>query len=92
MIWPQHQLRAHGVGTGGGPPRDWAHHRDEFPASLPNLLRRTELFALETIQDRLSVVEGELNCLYSCYTSQSRIKMANKVAENALGRQSFFRL
>ncbi|MGI6640026.1 MAG: alpha-mannosidase [Limnochordia bacterium] len=85
-------LRVYGVGDhGGGPTRRDLERIIEMSSwpVFPNLRFGTygEFFALaETIQDRLPVVEGELNFVFTgCYTSQSRIKMANKVAENALG-------
>lgn len=85
-------LRVYGVGDHGGGPtrRDLERIIDmnTWPV-FPNLRFGTyrEFFGLvEKIQDKLPVVEGERNFVFTgCYTSQSRIKTANKVAENALG-------
>ncbi len=90
-------LRVYGVGDHGGGPtrRDLERIIDmnTWPV-FPNLRFGTyrEFFALaEAIKDKLPVVEGELNFVFTgCYTSQSRIKMANKVAENALGEAELF--
>ncbi len=41
--------------------------------------------ALEKSRDRLPVYTGEFNCTFTgCYTSQSRIKMANRAAEDRM--------
>ena len=80
--------------TAVGLRRDLERIIDMNTGVFPNLRFGTyrEFFALaEAIKDKLPVVEGELNFVFTgCYTSQSRIKMANKVAENALGEAELF--
>ncbi|RAP75341.1 alpha-mannosidase [Paenibacillus montanisoli] len=45
----------------------------------------------ERIADRLPVVKGELNAVFTgCYTSQSRIKNANRVSEATLNEAELF--
>lgn len=40
---------------------------------------------LEKSRDKFPVIEGELNFIFTgCYTSQSRIKMANRIAEDRM--------
>jgi len=52
-----------------------------------------QFFALaERISDQLPIVRGEQNFVFTgCYTSQSRIKRANREAENALYEAEAFR-
>jgi len=90
-------LNVYGVGDhGGGPTR-----RDlerllamrEWPI-YPRLRFGTyrEYFALaEAAMDRLPVVTGEQNFVFTgCYTSQTRIKTANRVGEATLGEAEWF--
>ena len=84
-------LIVYGVGNhGGGPTRrdlerfmemkDWPI----FPSMRFGTLH--EFFGLaETVRERLPVIDHELNAIFSgCYTTQSRIKLANRRAEAAL--------
>ena len=84
-------LRVYGVGDhGGGPTRRDIQRiidMDTWPV-FPAIRFGTfaEYFAqVEKIAERLPEVKGELNFLYTgCYSSQSRIKKANRLAEAAL--------
>jgi len=84
-------LIVYGVGNhGGGPTRRDLEHFAEmkewpvFPAMRFGTLH--EFFAIaETVRESLPVVDHELNAIFSgCYTTQSRIKLANRRAEAAL--------
>ncbi|MBR5547542.1 MAG: alpha-mannosidase [Clostridia bacterium] len=84
-------LIVYGVGNhGGGPTRrdlecfmemkDWP----VFPTMRFGTLH--EFFAIaETVRERTPVIDHELNAIFTgCYTTQSRIKLANRRAEAAL--------
>jgi len=82
-------LHVYGVGDhGGGATRRDIERIMDYAAwpCMPNLKfgRYTDFFKyIETLD--LPVVEHELNFIFDgCYTSQSRIKKANRVAEKAL--------
>lgn len=84
-------LKVYGVGDHGGGPtrRDLERIRDMntwpvFPTFRFGTFR--DYFAeAETIADRLPTVQGELNFVFTgCYTTQTRIKKANRVAEATL--------
>ena len=90
-------LTVYGVGDhGGGPTRrdlnrilemmDWPL----FPTIKFGTYQ--EFFALcEEERERLPVLTGERNCVFTgCYTSQSRIKKANAMAERMLGAGEMF--
>lgn len=90
-------MRVYGVGDHGGGPtrRDLECIRDMnnwpvFPIFKFGTYK--EFFSLvEKVADALPVVEGELNFMCTgCYTSQSRIKAANRIAEGALGESETF--
>lgn len=81
-------LNVYGVGDHGGGPTRRDIERLGRMASWP--IMPTILFStyraffseLEQYRDTLPVVQGELNFLFDgCYTSQSRIKMANRIGE-----------
>jgi alpha-mannosidase len=82
-------MNVYGVGDrGGGPTRRdimRAHEMDGWPV-FPNFtLSTTHPFyvALEEDGERWEVVDGELNPEFTgCYSSQSRIKRANRLGEN----------
>ena len=84
-------LRSYGVGDhGGGPTRrdiERIIDMDTWPI-FPRVRFGTwaGFFALaEKVRDRLPVVNRELNVVFSgCFTSQSRIKAANRTAETRL--------
>ncbi|MBQ8580290.1 MAG: alpha-mannosidase [Oscillospiraceae bacterium] len=84
-------LSIYGVGDHGGGPtrRDLERIRDMqtwplFPTILHGSLRQFFLH-METYREQLPVVEGELNFVFTgCYTSQSRIKRANRYGEEKL--------
>jgi alpha-mannosidase len=84
-------LKVYGVGDhGGGPTRrdlERLLDMDTWPV-YPNIRFGTfkDFFAqVEKIAGGLPVQEAELNFIFTgCYTSQSRIKRANRLAENAL--------
>lgn len=84
-------LKVYGVGDHGGGPtrRDIERIKDmnSWPI-FPNIRFGTfaEFYALvEPIAHKLPEVKGELNFVFSgCYTSQSRIKMANRIGEATL--------
>ena len=84
-------LCTYGVGDhGGGPTRKDLNRILEmqqwpvFPKLQFGTLR--EFFnEAETVREKLPLVEGELNAIYTgCYTSQSRIKRGNRRAETSL--------
>jgi alpha-mannosidase len=84
-------LRVYGVGDhGGGPTRrdlERIIDMDSWPL-FPRFRFATfrEFFSLaEKTAEKLPVVNRELNFVFTgCYTSQSRIKAANRIAENRL--------
>ena len=84
-------LLIHGIGNhGGGPTRrelDYFRQLTELPI-YPTLRYGTVAGYLESIDgqcDHLPVVTGELNYEFTgCYSSQSLIKMANRLGENYL--------
>lgn len=84
-------LEVYGVGDhGGGPTRrdlERLIDMDRWPI-YPNIRFGTfaDFFAsLEKQRSKLPVVKGELNVIFDgCYTTQSRIKMGNKMSENML--------
>ena len=90
-------LKVYGVGDHGGGPtrRDLERIQDmaTWPV-FPNLRFGTfgEFYAkIEKVADRLPVVKGELNFIFTgCYTSQSRIKKANRIAEATLDTAETF--
>ena len=82
-------LRMYGVGDhGGGPTRRDLNRIIEMNSwpIMPTILFSTfpRFFAeLEAFRDKIPVREGEINYIFTgCYTSQSRIKMANRIAED----------
>lgn len=84
-------LKVYGVGDHGGGPtrRDIEALMDiagwPIAPTLEFSTYRAFFTALEKIRDRFPTVEGELNYVFTgCYSSQSRIKMANRTAETAL--------
>ena len=84
-------LKVYGVGDhGGGPTRRDVERIMEMASwpIMPTVLFSTykAFFAeLEQYRDHLTVLEGEQNFLFSgCYTSQSRIKLANRIAEDRI--------
>ena len=84
-------LRVYGVGDhGGGPTRrdiETILDMQSWPL-YPTIRFGTfhEYFRkLETIRDRLPVIDRELNFVFTgCYTTQSRIKMSNRIAEDRM--------
>jgi alpha-mannosidase len=84
----KYSLKVYGVGDhGGGPTRrdiEKIIRMKEYPI-YPNVKFGTyrEFFQkLEEVKDKLSVIEGELNFVFDgCFTTQSRIKMANRLSE-----------
>lgn len=90
-------LKVYGVGDhGGGPTRrdiERIIDMNTWPV-FPQIRFGTfgEFFALvESIAEQLPKVEGELNFVFTgCYTSQSRIKMANRIAEATLNEAETF--
>ncbi len=90
-------LAVYGVGDhGGGPTRRDITRLKEIASwpIMPEILFGTygQFFAeLERHRDRLPVYEGELNCVFTgCYSSQSRIKMANRVGEDRMYESEYF--
>ncbi|MFD0711481.1 alpha-mannosidase [Paenibacillus sp. GCM10027626] len=84
-------LKVYGIGDHGGGPTRRDIERILDMASWPvfptiEFGTYAQFYAMvEEIASELPVVEGELNFVFSgCYTSQSRIKMANRIAEAAL--------
>lgn len=90
-------LKVYGVGDhGGGPTRrdiERLLDMDTWPV-FPHIRCGTfgEYFALvEKVAPQLPSLSGELNFVFTgCYTSQSRIKRANRLAEAALGASETF--
>ncbi|SFP68299.1 alpha-mannosidase [Caldicoprobacter faecalis] len=90
-------LKVYGVGDHGGGPtrRDLERIIDmnTWPV-FPQI--RFGTFAdfyrlVESIADELPEVKGERNFIFTgCYTSQSRIKMANRISEAALNEAEMF--
>ena len=84
-------LIVYGVGDhGGGPTRrdlECFMEMKEWPV-FPSMRFGTihEFFAIaETVRDKTPVIDHELNAIFTgCYTTQSRIKLANRRAEAAL--------
>lgn len=84
-------LNVYGVGDhGGGPTRrdlELLTEMNDWPI-YPHIRFGTfgEFYELvEQVSDRLPVVTGEQNVVFTgCYTSQSRIKMANRIGEATL--------
>lgn len=84
-------LNVYGVGDhGGGPTRrdiellldmaSWPVYPTVSFGTFRAFFKELEAFA-----DKLPVVEGELNYIFTgCYTSQSRIKAANRISEDRL--------
>lgn len=84
-------LKVYGVGDhGGGPTRrdierlidmaTWPVYPTLTFGTFRGYFKELEKFA-----DKLPVVEGELNYIFTgCYTSQSRIKAANRISEDRL--------
>jgi len=90
-------LKVYGVGDHGGGPtrRDLENIIDmaKWPI-FPQIRFGTyrEYFALtDMVAESLPKVEGERNFIFSgCYTSQSRIKMANRMGEQVLNEAELF--
>jgi len=90
-------LKVYGVGDHGGGPtrRDIERIQDmnQWPV-FPTIRFGTfhEYFSLmEGVADQLPEVHGELNFVFTgCYTSQTRIKQANRVAEATLQEAELF--
>lgn len=86
-------LKVYGVGDhGGGPTRkdiELLLDMDSWPM-FPNFKFGTyrEFYnKIEEIKETLPVVEGELNFVFTgCYTTQSRIKTANRIGELKLNQ------
>ncbi len=84
-------LIVYGVGNhGGGPTRrdlECFMEMKEWPV-FPSIRFGTihEFFAIaETVREKVPVIDHELNAIFTgCYTTQSRIKLANRRAEAAL--------
>ncbi len=84
-------LIVYGVGNhGGGPTRrdlECFLEMKEWPV-FPSMRFGTihEFFAIaETVREKAPVIDHELNAIFTgCYTTQSRIKLANRRAEAAL--------
>ncbi|MBB6670887.1 glycoside hydrolase family 38 N-terminal domain-containing protein [Cohnella nanjingensis] len=84
-------LKVYGIGDHGGGPTRRDIERLLDMATWPvyptvEFGTYAQFFALvEQVADQLPVVQNELNFVFSgCYTSQSRIKLANRTAEAAL--------
>lgn len=84
-------MKLYGVGDhGGGPTRKqierWIEMQ-QWPL-MPEIRFGTlrEFFkSLEAVREQLPLVEGELNYIFTgCYTTQSRIKRANKLGEDRI--------
>lgn len=84
-------LMIYGVGDHGGGPtrRDLQRLQDMqswplFPTLIHGSIRQF-FQCMEAFREKLPVVEGELNFVFTgCYTSQSRIKRANRYGETKL--------
>lgn len=90
-------LKVYGVGDhGGGPTRRDIEKLMEMSAwpVFPAIKFGTfaEYFSiLEGIADKLPMVDHELNFIFSgCYTTQTRIKLANRVSEAKLNEAELF--
>ncbi len=84
-------LYLYGVGDHGGGPtrRDLETLIDMMSWPIAPVIKFStygEFYSkLEAIRDKLPVVNQELNFVFTgCYTSQSRIKMANRISEDRL--------
>jgi alpha-mannosidase len=84
-------MRLYGVGDhGGGPSRadiEMIREMSTWPIfpKVKFAAMKEYYEKLEEFKDRLPVVRGELNPIFTgCYTSQSRIKMANRIGERML--------
>ena len=85
-------IKVYGVGDhGGGPTRQDLTYIEEmrlwpvFPR-LEYSTYRAFFAALEKVRDTLPVAAEELNCVFTgCYTTQTRIKLANRTGEAMLG-------
>ncbi|MBE6544044.1 MAG: alpha-mannosidase [Ruminococcaceae bacterium] len=84
-------LFVYGVGDhGGGPTRRDINKIIEISQwpIMPNVKFSTYsafFKALETVRESLPVRQGELNFLFTgCYTSQAKIKMSNRIAEDRM--------
>ena len=84
-------LKVYGVGDhGGGPTRrdlDRLIEMDNWPLYPTIKFGRLDSFfqKLERHKDRFPVVDHELNYIFTgCYTSQGRIKRANRIAEDRI--------
>jgi alpha-mannosidase len=84
-------LKVYGVGDHGGGPTRRDIERLQDMATWPVFPTiRLGTFAdfyteVEKVAEKLPVVKGELNFVFTgCYTSQSRIKRANRIAEATL--------
>lgn len=84
-------LNVYGVGDHGGGPtrRDIERIRDMAGWPLMPSIRFSTLHEffhlLEKDRERFPIVKDELNCLFTgCYTSQARLKLANRVGEERL--------
>ena len=84
-------LKVYGVGDhGGGPTRRDIERMIEMNSwpVFPKLIFGTfaQFFeSLEKVKDNLPVVKGELNFIFpGCYTTQTRIKMSNRIGEEKL--------
>ncbi|HEY0827775.1 MAG TPA: glycoside hydrolase family 38 C-terminal domain-containing protein [Bacilli bacterium] len=90
-------LNVYGVGDHGGGPtrRDLERIQDmsKWPI-YPNIRFGTfrEFYNLaEQAADKLPIVHGERNFVFSgCYTTQTRIKMANRIGETTLNEAEIF--
>lgn len=84
-------LSVYGVGDhGGGPTRRDVERllaMSEWPI-MPTLVFSTygAFFAeLEAMRERFPILEGELNYVFTgCYTTQTRVKMSNRIAEDRM--------
>ncbi len=90
-------LKVYGVGDhGGGPTRRDIEKLLEMSAwpVFPAIKFGTfaEYFSrLESISEKLPVVDHELNFIFSgCYTTQTRIKLANRISEAKLNEAELF--
>ena len=89
-------MRVYGVGDhGGGPTRrdiETLLNMAEWPV-FPSVRFGTykEFYEAASDSKKLTVYEGELNCIFTgCYTSQSRIKQANRYGEAKLDEAERF--
>ncbi len=89
-------LNVYGVGDhGGGPTRRDIERILNYAAwpiypTVTFSTYRAFFEELEKFSDNLPVVEGELNFVFTgCYTSQSRLKAANRVSETRLFEAEF---